>query len=106
MGKWEKSSSGVTACSVSNSSATSVPIYRQSKPLFTTKMPISSETDEFLREALSMIDGQFRTIHSLKTIVVQVIVYDGVVTTSAKDIMKELGWVVVAEKGRENGIHA
>jgi hypothetical protein len=52
------------------------------------------KTDEFLREALPPIDAQFKTIPSLKRIIVQVVVHDGVPTTSAKDFMQELGWVV------------
>jgi len=52
------------------------------------------KTDEFLREALRPIDAQFKTLPSLKRIIIQVVVHDGVPTTSAKNFMQELGWIV------------
>ena len=58
------------------------------------------KTDDIIREALSPIDAQFKAISSLKRIIVEVVVYDGVPTTSAKNYMRGLGWILVS--GNEN----
>ncbi|KAF2267299.1 hypothetical protein CC78DRAFT_87166 [Lojkania enalia] len=55
---------------------------------------IFRKTDDFLREALLLIDAQFRAISSLKKIIIRVTVYDKI-PTSATDYMEGLGWVVV-----------
>ena len=57
-----------------------------------------TRTDEFLREALSQIDAQLKAIPSLKKIIVRVEVYDRVPTSSAKDLMQGLGWLVLSGK--------
>ncbi|KAF2416554.1 hypothetical protein EJ08DRAFT_99122 [Tothia fuscella] len=53
------------------------------------------EDDDFIRGVLPEIDAQFRTIPSLKKIMVRIEVFDGVPSTSARDLMQELGWVVL-----------
>ncbi|KAF2022813.1 hypothetical protein EK21DRAFT_105609 [Setomelanomma holmii] len=53
---------------------------------------IFRKTDHSLPKALLAISAQLQTIPSLKRIIVRVVVRGGVPTTSAKDIMQELGW--------------
>ena len=53
-----------------------------------------TRTDQFLREAFSHIDAQLKAIHSLQRIIVRVETQSRVPTSSAKDMMKRLGWLV------------
>jgi hypothetical protein len=59
------------------------------------------KTDNSLQKALLTIDAQFKTIRSLDRVVVRVVDRDSVPTTSAKDIMRGLGWVVL-DDGNQN----
>jgi hypothetical protein len=54
-----------------------------------------TRTDEFLQEALSQIDAQLKAIPSLERIIIRVEVNDRVLTSSAKDLMQEFGWLVL-----------
>jgi hypothetical protein len=60
------------------------------------------KTDSVLQEALLAIDAQLKTIPSLERIIVRVVVRDGVPTTSAKDVMQGLGWMVLSDDGNQN----
>ncbi|KAK5936496.1 hypothetical protein PMZ80_011263 [Knufia obscura] len=55
-----------------------------------------TRTDKFLQEALPQIDAQLRAISSLESIVVRVEVHGQIPTSSAKELMQELGWSVVS----------
>lgn len=57
------------------------------------------EPDDFLREALSLIDAQLRAIPSLCQIIVRFIDFNGIPTTWAEEFMQELGWKVVPRNG-------
>jgi hypothetical protein len=56
------------------------------------------ETDDFLQEALLSIDGHFKAIPSLEKITVEFTVFR-ILTSSAKDFMQGLGWVVISRDG-------
>ncbi|KAF2845261.1 hypothetical protein T440DRAFT_472769 [Plenodomus tracheiphilus IPT5] len=60
------------------------------------------EPDDFLREALSLIDARLRAILSLRKIIVRFVDFNGIPTASAKDFMQELGWIVVSRNGMES----
>jgi hypothetical protein len=57
------------------------------------------EPDDFLREALSLIDAQLRAILSLRQIIVRFVDFNGIPTTSAEQLMRKLGWIVVPRNG-------
>lgn len=57
------------------------------------------EPDDFLREALLLIDARLRAIPSLRKIIVRFLDFNGIPTASAKDYMRELGWIVVSRNG-------
>jgi len=57
------------------------------------------QSDDFLQEALPLIDAQLRAIRSLRKIVVRFVDFDGIPTAAAKDLMLELGWIVVSRNG-------
>ena len=54
-----------------------------------------ARSDDFLQEALRVIDVQLSAIPSLKRVLVRVEVQDGVPTSSTKDMMQRLGWLVL-----------
>lgn len=54
------------------------------------------ELDDFLREALLLIDARLRAIPSLRKIIVRFFDFNGIPTSSAKEFMEELGWTVVS----------
>jgi hypothetical protein len=56
-----------------------------------------TKTDQFLREAFSQIDAQLKAIHSLQRIIIRVEAQSGVLTSSAKDMMQRLGWLVLSD---------
>ncbi|KIX03676.1 uncharacterized protein Z518_07229 [Rhinocladiella mackenziei CBS 650.93] len=56
-------------------------------------------TEQFLREALTYIDGHLKAIHSLQRIIVRVEAQSGVPTSSVKDMMQQLGWLVWSGNG-------
>lgn len=60
---------------------------------------IFREPDDFLREALSLIDARLRAIPSLRKIIIRFADFDGIPTASAKGFMRELGWTVVSPNG-------
>jgi len=55
--------------------------------------------DQFLREAFTKIDAQLKAIHSLRRIIVRVDVQSGVPTSSVKDMMQQLGWLILSPNG-------
>jgi len=57
------------------------------------------QSDDFLREALPLIDARLRAIRSLRKIVVRFVDFDGIPTAAAKDLMLELEWIVVSRNG-------
>lgn len=57
------------------------------------------EPDDFLREALLLIDARLRAIPSLRKIIVRFFDFNGIPTSSAKQFMQELGWTVVSRSG-------
>jgi hypothetical protein len=57
------------------------------------------EPDDFLREALPLIDARLRAIPSLRKIIVRFVDFNGIPTASVKDYMRELGWIVVSRNG-------
>lgn len=57
------------------------------------------KTDNFLLEALSLVDSQFKTIPSLEKVIVRFTVHDGVPSSTTRKLMQELGWVVVSGDG-------
>ncbi|KAF2702782.1 hypothetical protein K504DRAFT_463972 [Pleomassaria siparia CBS 279.74] len=57
------------------------------------------EPDAFLRDALSLIDERLRAIPSLHKIIVRFVDFNGIPTASAKEFMRELGWIVVPRNG-------
>ena len=58
-----------------------------------------TKTDQFLREAFSQIDVQLKTIHSLRRIIVRVDAQRGIPTSSVKDMMRRLRWLVLSGNG-------
>ena len=59
-----------------------------------------TKTDQFLNEAFSQIDAQLKAIHSLRTIIVRVEPQSVVLTSSTKDMMLRLGWLVLSGNER------
>lgn len=55
-----------------------------------------TRTDQFLQEAFSHIDAQLKAIQPLRRIIVRVETQSGLPTSSAKDMMQRLGWVVLS----------
>lgn len=53
------------------------------------------ESDDFLRDALPLIDRQLRTLPSLRKVMVQFVDFNGIPTAFAKNLMEGLGWIVV-----------
>jgi len=55
--------------------------------------------EQFLREAFTQIDGHLKTIHSLQRIIVRIDTQSGVPTSAVKDMMQQLGWLVLSGNG-------
>jgi hypothetical protein len=60
------------------------------------------EPDDFLREALRLVNEQLRAIRSLRMIVVRFVDFNGIPTASATTIMQKLGWIVVSRNGLQS----
>ncbi|EKG09570.1 hypothetical protein MPH_13357 [Macrophomina phaseolina MS6] len=60
---------------------------------------VFKKTDDLLQEALSLIDAHFKSISSLKRIIVRFEVFGGIPSASAKTFMQGLGWIVVSRDG-------
>lgn len=54
-----------------------------------------ANTDEFLKEALPLIDARLRAISSLEKIIVRIEVHGQILTPSVKDLMQGLGWSII-----------
>jgi hypothetical protein len=60
------------------------------------------EPDDFLREALPLIDVRLRAIRSLRKIIVRFVDFNGIPTAAATDFMQELGWTIVSRNGLQS----
>ena len=54
------------------------------------------ESEDFLRDALPLIDRELRAISSLRKVIVRFVDRDGIPTNVAKDLMQGLGWIIVS----------
>ena len=54
------------------------------------------KSDQFLQQAFLYLDAQLKTIYSLQNIVVRIDTQNAVPTTSTKEMMHQLGWLVLS----------
>lgn len=99
----ERLSGQIGRVELSTDSMQSVRLYRDKCPQLSTLETLVHyknsrffrESEDFLRDALPLIDRQLRSIPSLCKIVVRFVDFNGIPTAFAKDLMQGLGWIVV-----------